>query len=219
MADCRGARRRPGEAATNDGMRLFVALAPPEAVLDEVDAAVAPFRPGRHDLRWTSQDAWHVTLAFLGEASATAAARLPPRLERAAARYRPFRLAFAGAGAFPAADRARVLWCGLSGDRDGLADLAASVAAGARRAGAPAPDEGRPFRPHLTLARCRMPADVRDIADALAGYRGPPWTADRILLIDSRPGSRPRFATIGTWLLSGGAAGGQGVTGGDTLGT
>lgn len=184
-------------------MRLFVALAPPLAVLGDLDAAVAPHRAGRRDLRWTGPADWHVTLAFLGAVAAPVAGRLPPRLQRAAARHQPFRLAFAGAGAFPAAGRARVLWCGVAGDRTALAALAASVAAGARRADAAPPDAGRPFRPHLTLARCRTPADVGGLVAALSTYQGPPWQADRIHLIDSHPGGEPRYTTIGSWPLGG----------------
>jgi len=184
-------------------MRLFVAIAPPAAVLDDLDVLAAPLRTGRRDLRWTSREAWHVTLAFLGQVDEAAAARLLPRLERAAHRHNAFRLAFSGAGAFPAASRANVLWGGLSGDRGALANLAESVAAGASRAGASPPDKGRRFRPHLTLARCRMPADVTELVAALAGYQGPPWTADRIHLVRSRPGAteHPRYATLGSWPL------------------
>jgi RNA 2',3'-cyclic 3'-phosphodiesterase len=183
-------------------MRLFVALAPPSAVLDDLDAACAPFRAIREDLRWTSREAWHVTLAFLGEVTEVSLARLLPRLERAAARHHPFSLTFAEAGAFPAAHRANVLWTGLSGDRRALGELAASVTAGARRAGAVPPDSSRKYRPHLTLARCRAPADVRDIVASLDGYRGQPWTAEEIFLIRSRLNERPRYETLGTWKLS-----------------
>ena len=102
-------------------MRLFVAIAPPPAVLDELDALVEPLRARRLDLRWTNREAWHVTLAFLGQVDEAAAARLVPRLQRAAGRHHQVRLAFAGAGAFPAATRANVLWSGLSGDRRALA--------------------------------------------------------------------------------------------------
>jgi RNA 2',3'-cyclic 3'-phosphodiesterase len=190
-------------AAPGELMRLFVAIAPPAAVLDELDVLARPLRAGREDLRWTSRDAWHVTLAFLGQVDEAATARLLPRLERAAGRHHAFRLAFTGAGAFPAATRANVLWSGLSGDRRALARLAESVAAGASRAGAPPPDQGRRFQPHLTLARCRMPADVTELVTALAGYQGSPWTADRIHLVRSRLGApgQPRYATLGSWPL------------------
>ena len=188
----------PGEL-----MRLFVAIAPPGGVLDELDALAGPLRAGREELRWTSRDAWHVTLAFLGQVDQAAAARLLPRLERAARRHHAFRLAFTGAGAFPTATRANVLWSGLSGDRRALAHLAESVAAGASRAGAPPPGKGRRFQPHLTLARCRMPANVTELVAALAGYQGPPWTADRIHLVRSRLGAteQPRYVTLGSWPL------------------
>jgi RNA 2',3'-cyclic 3'-phosphodiesterase len=182
-------------------MRLFVGLALPPAVLDDLDAACSPFRPLRDDLRWTSREAWHITLAFLGEVTDLSLTRMLPRLERAARRHQPLHLSLSGAGAFPGAARANVLWSGLSGDRRELGDLAASVTAAARRAGAAPPDSGRGYRPHLTLARCRAPADVRSIVAGLEGYEGPPWTAEEIYLIRSRLGEHPRYETLGCWKL------------------
>ncbi len=200
----RGSRASPG-----DLMRLFVAIAPPPAVLDELDTLAAPLRAHRPDLRWTSREAWHVTLAFLGQVDESAAARLLPRLERAAWRHRVFRIAFCGAGAFPTPGRANVLWSGLSGDRAALAHLAESVTAGATRAGAPPPDKGRRFQPHVTLARCRMPADVTELVAALADFSGPSWTADRVHLVRSRLGAteQPRYSTLGSWPLRADGAG------------
>jgi 2'-5' RNA ligase len=191
------------KAAPGELMRLFVAIAPPAAVLDELDVLLEPLRERRADLRWTSREAWHVTLAFLGQVDERTAARLPARLERAAGRHRNFYLAFAGSGAFPAAQRANVLWSGLAGDRAALTRLAESVAAGASRAGAAPPDRGRQFQPHLTLARCRMPADVTPLVSALAGYEGEPWTADRLHLVRSRLGAtdQPRYSSLGSWPL------------------
>ena len=110
-------------------MRLFVAIAPPPAVLDELESRVAPLRPTWPVLRWTGQEAWHVTLAFLGEVGEDAAAALGPRLERAAHRHPGLSLSFGAGGAFPAPGRARVLWTGLHGDRRALEALARSVAA------------------------------------------------------------------------------------------
>ena len=187
-------------------MRLFIGLAPPAAALDDLDAACAPLRQGREDLRWTSRELWHVTLAFLGEVSEDRLDRLLPRLERAARRHLVFGLSLAGAGAFPSQARANVLWSGLSGDRKALGELAMSVSAGARRAGAPPPDEGRRYRPHVTLARCRMPADVRSIVDDLSGYEGPAWAVEEIYLIRSTLDGQPRYEALGTWKLKTGLA-------------
>jgi 2'-5' RNA ligase len=199
-----GAKWPAGSGAVSaETMRLFVAIAPPAAVLDELDALVEPLRSSRQDLRWTNREAWHVTLAFLGQVDEPTAVELAQRLERAARLHHDIRLAFSGAGTFPAARRANVLWSGLSGDRAELARLAESVVAGAACAGTPPPDHGRRFQPHLTLARCRMPADVTDLVAALEDFQGSSWTADRVHLVRShlRATEQPRYSSLTSWPL------------------
>ncbi|HEY1617934.1 MAG TPA: RNA 2',3'-cyclic phosphodiesterase [Streptosporangiaceae bacterium] len=93
---------------------------------------------------------------------------------------------------------------GSAGQAGGLASLsalAASVAAGARRAGAPPPDASRRYRPHITLARLSRPADLRALAAALSGLTSLGWTAADIELIRSHPpapiaGARPTYETL-----------------------
>ncbi len=186
-------------------MRLFVALAPPDAVIADLAAACAPFRARRADLRWASADSWHITLAFLGEVSEVSRERLLPRLERGARRHAAFGLCFRGAGAFPSPRRATVLWTGLAGDRRALGELAQTVGAGARRAGVPPPDAGRHYRPHLTLARCRVPADLSPVISGLDGYESPAWQAEAIHLIRSHlnegASGVPRYETLQTYRL------------------
>lgn len=188
-------------------MRLFVAIDLADHAARELDLAVAPLRPAWPELRWTGRDAWHLTLAFLGEVDGKVASALARRLERAAARYPALTLRVEGAGAFPAPARARVLWSGVRGDEDTLAALAASVGAAAARAGAPPASEGRRYQPHLTLARCRAPADVRTLVATLSGFSGRPWTAGEIYLIRSLPDGNPRYETLGAWPLRSRAAG------------
>jgi RNA 2',3'-cyclic 3'-phosphodiesterase len=188
-------------------VRLFVAIVPPPVAVAELDDRTARLRAQWPDLRWTGPEAWHVTLAFLGEVREQVLPDLSVRLERAARRHPAQDLAVRGAGAFPGASRARVLWAGIAADPAALRALAASVAAGARRAGAPSPDEGRRYRPHITLARLRAPADVRPLTSELADLAGSHWTAGRIDLIRSHPvgpaaGSRPRYETVAHWPLS-----------------
>jgi RNA 2',3'-cyclic 3'-phosphodiesterase len=182
-------------------VRLFVAIVPPDGALAELGGAVAPLRAARPELRWTGPEDWHLTLAFLGEVEERVTGDLRVRMERAASRHPVQPLAVQGGGAFPGPSRARVLWAGIRADRPALAALAASVAAGARRAGAPPPDEGRRYRPHLTLARCRQPANVAPLVESLAGFAGTAWTASRIELIRSNPGREPRYEYLGSWPL------------------
>ncbi len=185
-------------------MRLFVAIVPPSAVLQELAVAVEPLRLAAPELRWASSTSWHLTLAFLGEVDEHRVPELSTRLERAARRHPPQRLVVAGGGAFPAVTRARVLWAGIHADRRALRSLAASVAAGARRAGAPPPDEGRRYSPHLTLGRCREPANVAALTAGLAAFTSSEWLAESIHLVHSYPDGGPhRYEDVGEWPLAG----------------
>jgi 2'-5' RNA ligase len=177
-------------------VRLFVALLPPSGVLDEVESAFAPYRD-RPGLRWTRRETWHVTLAFYGEVDDGTAARLMPRLERAAARHPARSLAFAGAGAFPRASAAQTLWTGIHADLQRLAD---SCLAAARREGIETGSHKR-FHPHLTVARSRTPLDLRPVVDGLAAYEGTPWEAAEIHLVRSHLGADVRYETLHTWPL------------------
>ncbi len=187
-------------------MRLFVAFTPPPGALAELEAAVARLRPDWPGLRWTGPDRWHVTVVFLGEVAESRLGQLTPRLARAAGRHAPHQVRIGSAGAFPAARKARVLWARIDGGPEalcGLSALADSVSAGARRAGAPPPDEGRRYRPHLTLARTRRPEDVGPLVAELADFSGSSFAADRIELIESRLAADQAYATIASWPLTG----------------
>lgn len=179
-------------------MRLFVALLPPDPVLDEIEGVFAPYRDAWPGLRWTRRASWHVTLAFYGEVEDRIVPRLLPRLERAAARHPNRELAFAGAGAFPRAATARTLWVGIDAE---LCRLADSCLAAARREGI---ETGvhRKFRPHLTVARAREALDLRPVIDDLAGFEGVPWHAREIHLVRSHlGGGDPRYETVRSWPL------------------
>jgi RNA 2',3'-cyclic 3'-phosphodiesterase len=185
-------------------MRLFVAVIPPQEALAELEAAVAPFRPDWPGLRWAGQDRWHVTLAFLGEVAETRLDGLRERLSRAAGRHQGVQIRIGRGGAFPSGAKAHVLCAHIHGDEHALAGMraiAASVAAGARRAGAPPPDEGRRYRPHVTLARSKQPADVRALVAALSEFSGSAWHVTEVELIRSQTGPQPRYESIASWPL------------------
>ena len=183
-------------------MRLFVAIALPPEAAGELDEVVAPLRPAWPELRWTGVDAWHLTLAFLGEVDEALTSKLSARLKEAARLRAPLSLSLGGAGAFPVPKRARVLWTGIRGDQRGLSVLATAVGTAARKAGAPPADRSeRRYQPHLTLARCRAPADVTSLVDTLSGFDGIPWVASEIYLIHSRLDASLRYEILGSWPL------------------
>ena len=188
-------------------MRLFAALTPPAEAISDLERFVAARRAiAREDVSWSSVAQWHLTLAFLASVGPDRVDDLASSLERVAATSPPLELAITGAGAFPRADRARVVWAGLTGDTDAVGKLAQACRDAA--AGLGLDVAGGPFHPHLTLARARRRA-VRAgrLVDALGAYEGPPWTATDIVLVHSQlgkgEGGRSRHAELATLPLSG----------------
>jgi RNA 2',3'-cyclic 3'-phosphodiesterase len=180
-------------------VRLFAAIVIPPDVVAHLEAAVAPHRDTV--LRWTASESWHLTLAFYGQVEDTRVADLKSRLTRAAKRYPTLSLALTGSGQF----NKRALWIGCEGDIAPMRALARSAAAAGRRVGASA-DQSR-FKAHLTVARARMPTDLRPYVSSLRAYRGPSWTAEAVALVRSHLGAgenrRARYETLSTHQLSG----------------
>jgi len=178
-------------------MRLFVAVQPPEHVVEDLEEFLAP-RRAAGDFRWTPPDQWHVTLAFMAQAPDRVLDDLTERLTRAGRRRTPFGLRVAGGGAFPNAARARVVYGDVRGaeasdaDRDltELRRLATGARAAASKAGAE--PTGGPFRPHLTLARVGRPQEVSNWVRLLDAYRGPEWEVHEFSLVVSHLGEGPR---------------------------
>jgi RNA 2',3'-cyclic 3'-phosphodiesterase len=94
------------------------------------------------------------------------------------------RLGLGGAGAFPSASRASVLWIGLDDGYDALASLAGVVERATEPLGF-APDL-RPFHPHLTIARSSRAHALGSLVAALGdGPVGPAWDACEVVLMES----------------------------------
>lgn len=187
-------------------MRMFVAVVPPDDVVEHLDAFL-DVRRASGPFRWAAADQLHLTLAFLAEVPDRKLDDLVERLGRAGARRTSFEAAVAGGGAFPNVARARVLWAGLDVEDAGRVELtrmATGARAAANRAGIPV--DGQRFRPHITLARLRQPEDLTSWVRLLDGYRGPSWTVDRLTLVASYlgqgPRGRPRYQPVEEFRLA-----------------
>lgn len=170
-------------------MRMFVAVRPPEPVLDDLAGYVEPRRDVDSPLRWTRLEHWHVTLAFLPSVADRQLDGLIERLAETTAGRSTFQLALAGAGAFPNPARAKVLWAGVGGDLEPLGRLAGAVRAAAGRSGTHV--EGGEFRPHLTLARIGRPLDVTRWLRVFALYASDSWQVEEVVLFHSQLGNGP----------------------------
>ena len=125
---------------------------------------------------WDPETNWHVTLAFYGEQPAGIVPELAENLTEAARQTPRFELSLAGAGVF----RHEVCWIGISDARGALGPLAQLV----RGSYANATQHTR-NRFHVTVARPGRRSGLEDTMAALAVYRGPAWTVDKITLFQS----------------------------------
>lgn len=166
-------------------MRLFVALVPPEAALDPIRRVVERKRGYLPKARWVRGERLHLTLAFLGEVDPARVGSLAAALIERVAEMPSFRARLAAAGAFPPAGRVRVVWAGFEPAAE-LAALAAAVRRAVGEAGLVCDD--KPFRPHLTLARCPEPwrPEARaELESLLAGAGEVGFEVDCVALVES----------------------------------
>ena len=166
--------------------RLFVAVWPPEDVLDAIAALPRPEVTG---IRWTSPQQWHVTLRFLGECDEALASAALDQVDGEGA------IATMG----PSTDRFghRILHVPVHG-LDRIAVAVAAAFAGVGR-----DPEERAFRGHVTLARAatqgRRGPDLKPLCGVPVSAS---WEVDEIALVRSTPtGGAHRYDTIATRAL------------------
>lgn len=138
-------------------MRLFFAIELGEEVLDLVEEITLPLRAAAPELAWVARDKRHLTLKFLGNVEESDVSKLTAAADRAAARHAPLAMTVREVGAFPNFRRARVVWMGVEHDAR-LELLHHDLELACEHEGFEV--EGRPFRPHITLARVRAPLSV-----------------------------------------------------------
>ncbi len=85
---------------------------------------------------------------------------------------------------FPTLVTARVLWLGLAHGNTVVTRLAAAVAQHLTALGHES--DPRPFRAHLTVARCRVPIDLRPVIHSVGNEPvGPTWEIDAVTVYES----------------------------------
>jgi len=166
-------------------MRLFVAVRPPDDVVESV--ANIP-RPDDTPARWTTREQWHVTLRFLGNVEDPGP--IIETLDALRARLAPTEVTL---GPRAGVLGHQVVYLPVAG----LDALATAIIDATRNLGEP--PQARRFKGHLTLARTKGSLVDRSALDLSAA-----WTVDRIELIRSHLGRGPAtYETLAAFSLDG----------------
>ena len=162
-------------------MRLFVGLSFP----NDIRQSLCVLTSGLDGARWVKLDSLHLTLRFIGDVSTRDAADLDAALSTI---MEPaFNLRCLGLGHFGKGGKVRALWAGIA-PNDGLSRLQDKVERAAVRAGFG--DEGRKFKPHITIARFRgrKPRNLVDYLDVHGAFSTALFPVSSFTLFESHMG-------------------------------
>jgi 2'-5' RNA ligase len=129
-------------------MRIFVGLDIPHEVRSRIEQYMQSVRELAPDARWVRIESLHVTLKFIGESPEGRVRAVEEALGQVKAST--FQIEFKDAGFFPSPKSARVFWIGIHAP-DTLPHLASAIDEKLEKLGIAR--EGKPYKPHLTLAR------------------------------------------------------------------
>jgi 2'-5' RNA ligase len=143
-------------------MRLFTALDMPEEVLGNLEDVLRRLKPTAQ-IHWTRAQNLHITIKFIGELAEDRLRELKQVLAGVPPRgVIPVRLR--SVGFFPNPHAPHSFWCGI--EAPGLDGLASDTDSAAATIGVAR--DGRPFSPHLTLARIKDRARLQPLREAIA---------------------------------------------------
>ena len=184
-------------------MRAFLAVELPPAIQTRMAEVQRRFAEAGADVKWVEPRNLHVTVRFLGEIDEPQRRTVEALAALVASRTAPLPLRLSRVGAFPSLRAPRVVWVGLSEDREAVARIAQAIeregtAIGLRR-------EERPFSPHLTLGRVRSSRHLAALTQRLSTSEWrppPPWRVSSLTLYQSVLGATgPTYTVLGEFAL------------------
>lgn len=189
-------------------IRSFLAFElPPDIrrILERVSAEVKEFGL---DVRWVKVENIHLTMIFMGNVHQEKLSDMGDEIKEVCERYQAIEISINGIGFFPDMKRPRVLWLGLAGDLERLSRLRDDLQRHLARFGIK--EEGRPFRPHLTLGRFRKTispeARLDELVRKYGNLKGPNCSVGELVLFKSD--LRPRgaeYTRLASWPLGKGS--------------
>ena len=133
--------------------RTFLAIDLPSGLLDSIVKKQQAMKLGLPFITWVKSANLHLTLKFIGDTPESKIPELQQAVAKTVTGIQPFVISLRGFGVFPDKLAPRTLWAGIEGDLEVLLDLTKMIETEVTQLGFP--PEGKPFCPHLTLARIK----------------------------------------------------------------
>lgn len=185
------------------GIRTFISLPLPSGLAKYCNLLISELKGRGVEARWAIPEELHITLAFMGELKTMEVVTACRSATKIAAKTESFILGISGLGFFPSAKRPRILWAGIErGERETrafqkeLSDLLISERLYRT--------DDKPFHPHITLGRLNesIDLDAEGLLDDFRHHKSPVGRIETCLVMESIPGTDPRYATMATCPLA-----------------
>lgn len=149
-------------------IRCFVAIEIPETIQTLLTSAQEELRKFVRGVSWVKRENIHLTLRFLGDVTPNQISVIKYSIEQVTDTRSPFSMELGGIGAFPNLSRPRIIWAGVKIGADEVVAIAREIDLRLSRRGYER--DGKPFRPHLTLARLKSRTNLKPLIDVFQQY-------------------------------------------------
>lgn len=146
-------------------IRTFAAIFPPPEISSRLSELVRRLKRLCSDVKWVETENMHLTLRFFGALTEEQVETAAKCMTETAQLKRAFKASLATVGAFPSLSRVRVIWVGVEDGKETLVHIATTLEEKFVKAGLGEAD--RPFSPHLTIGRVRIPRKNPELEEAI----------------------------------------------------
>jgi len=187
-------------------VRTFVAVEAPPELQSRAGELINRLRAVDAKVKWVEPRNLHWTLKFLGNVEMVEIPDVCAAVEEATRQIGSFDLEARGAGAFPTLRNPRTIWMGVGEGSEQMVELHGAIERSLSKLGFR--EEGRRFRPHITLGRVRdggsAPTELAKLLEANADFDGGLSTVFDVAVFSSVLGREgPTYEALGHLDLNG----------------
>jgi len=170
----------------SETFRAFIAIDLPESIKSFLSEAQEALKLYGFRVKWVRPQNIHLTLKFLGDTATADTDKIAEAMTLAAKNCPIVSLSVKGVGVFPNVRRPRVIWAGLNGQIETLANLQQTLDAHLADLGFAR--DTRAFKSHLTLGRVKgkiAPAKMLAAIDKLKEFESESFETHQVILFKS----------------------------------
>ena len=158
-------------------VRCFIAVEVDDPnILDGIGRAQSSLGATGANLKLVERENIHLTLKFLGDVRAGLVPEVADLVSGTS--FEPFRMALRGVGVFPNLRRPRVVWAGVTEGAGELSEVFGGLEQRLVELGFK--PEGRPFSPHITIARVRSGRNRDRLVEEVLALEGTDFGAHEV---------------------------------------